>query len=211
MQEFDWVWEPSSVMFKPRRFVHDAVFGKPVHQYASPHWEFELTLPPTDMKTRRAIASFFGETEGVAIVNVYDPRVPVPAIYHKFRHDELLTKRIPNLTIKGVSKENRTVTVNGAIGDKISKDDPVAFTHEDVRHYYRSLRDLVLDGSDMELLVDLRPRKTLTDLSITLTAENRIKPTCRFQININDHGGLTNSDGFTDYVLSGVEFHGPIS
>lgn len=215
MQEHDWIWQPNSVMFSPRRFVHDPVFGKQVHQFASPFWEFTLTLPPKAEKDRREIAAFLGETEGIAVVNVYDPRIPVPAYYDHYRDDGLLTRRIPDLAVKAVNKAGRTITVSGspdAAGNhgRITKDDPIAFTHDGVRHYYRALNDLVLDGTDQTVRVDLRPRVSLSGLSIVLTAEDRIRPTCRFQVFINDTGGRTNVDGYTDFSLRGVEFFGAI-
>ena len=216
MREHDWIWQPNSVKFGPRRFVHEPVFGKQIHQYAAPYWEFNLTLPPQAEEDRREIAAFLGETEGTDVVNVYDPRIPVPAYYNKLRNDELLLQLIPSLTIKAVSSEARTLTVVGAAdasGDfgRITKDDPIAFTYEGVRHYHKSLRDIVLDGTEQDVLVDLRPRIIASDLDIVLTAKDRIKPTCRFQIAINDHGGSTNVDGFTDFTITGVEFHGPIT
>ena len=215
MQEYDWIWRPNSVMFGPRLFVHEPVFGKQIHQFASPFWEFTLTLPPKAEKDRREIAAFLGETEGIAVVNVYDPRIPVPAYYAQYTDDELLTKRIPELTIKATDKVARTITVSGAAdasGDygRITKDDPIAFTNAGVRHYYRALEDVVLDGTDQAVRVDLRPRVSLTGLSIVLSAQDRIKPTCRFQVFINDTGGRTNVDGYTDFSLRGVEFFGVI-
>ena len=205
MQELDWKWQPNSIMFGMRRFVHDPVFGKQIHQFASPFRQFELTLPPKAEKDRREIAAFLNDTEGTAVVNVYDPRVPVPGYYNEYRNDKMISQRVPDLIVAGTNSADRTITVRGS--DRITKDDPIAFTHSGVRHYYRALDDLVLNGSNQSLRVDLRPRVDIPDTSIIT---DRIRPTCRFQVFINDHGGLTNADGYTDFSLRGVEFFGAI-
>lgn len=210
MLEYDWIWQPNSVEFQPRRFVHDPVFGKQMHQFASPFWEFTLTLPPKAEVDRREIATFLAETEGIAVVNVYDPRIPVPAYWNDYKDSNILPTLIPDLTVKAVTRATRSITVSGTIGDRITKDDPIAFTNANVRHYYRSLEDVILDGTDQVVRVDLRPRVTLTGLSIVLDADARTNPTCRFQVFINDRGGRTNVDGYTDFSLRGVEFFGAI-
>jgi len=211
MREFDWIWRPNSVMFGPRRMIHAPVYGKQVHQYSSPFWEFTLTLPPKAEKDRREIAAFFAEVEGTAVVNVYDPRVPVPAYYTKYK-DALASYRIPDLVVMGVDKLTRSITVVGspdASGDygMITKDDPIAFTHEGVRHYYRAIDDVVLNGTSQTVRVNLRPRVDLTGISIVT---DRIKPTQRFQVFVNEKGGDTSVDGYTNFSLRGVEFFGAI-
>lgn len=206
MLDFDWVWQPSNVNeFGPVRFVHDPVFGKQVHNYASPFWQFDFSLPPSDDDVRREIATFFAETEGVAVANVYDPRVPVPKHYHMFRDldDAALIAMIPDVTVTAMSSVNRTLTIVGQNDDVITKDDPIAFTHNGIRHYYRSLETKTLTGVAQSLRVDLRPRITTAGLSIVA---DRVKPTHRFQIAFNDKGGSTDADGFTNYSLRGVEF-----
>jgi hypothetical protein len=206
MEEYDWIWSPTSITFQPNYYVHEPVFGKQVHQFGSPHWVFELKLPPKAERDRREIAAFFAKTQGKSVVNVYDPRIPVPAIYYSDRNSNLIEHIIPSLTVKAVNRLTSTITVSGREGDVITVDDPIGFTHAGIRHYYKALDTLTLDGTDQELSVYLRPRSSLTGLDIELTGTDRIKPTCRFQIAINNKGGMTNADGMSDFMLKGVEF-----
>jgi len=207
MNEYDWIWQPNSIMFKPRRFIHTPVFGKQIHQFASPHWEFELTLPPTAEKDRRDIAAIMNDSQGVGVFNVYDPRVPIPAYYHSQRKSDSITSIVKPLTLIGATRSARTLTIQGVNGDRITKDDPFAFLHNGVKHYYRAVEDLLLDGTQQSIKVALTPRYDITGQSIAI---DRIKPTCRFQIDINNMGDLTNADGFTSITLRGVEFAGSI-
>jgi hypothetical protein len=88
-------------------------------------------------------------------------------------------------------------------------DDPIAFDHNGLRHYYRSSDNLTLSGELQTLGVYLQPRVAIT----TLVADDeilldRINPTCRFVIYVNDRDGLTNADGYTSFKLKGVEYWG---
>lgn len=207
IQEYDWVWSPESILFKPLRYVHDATYGKIPHEYGSAHWIFELSLPPQKEKDRKQIVAFLARVAGVAVVNIYDPRVPIPDAYNKYLNDSRLVSRIPDLSVLAVSKPDRTITVQGEVGDRVTVDDPIAFTHDGVRHYYRALETVDMDGTPIDIMVNLRPRVSLDGLNIVT---DRIKPTCRFQIDTGDIQQPTDVNGFTRFTLSGVEFSGRI-
>lgn len=208
MAEYDWVWCANEVEFKPSYAVHKPEFGKQIHAYMSPYWMFELALPPKDMKQRRAIESFLARTEGTAIVNVYDPRVPVPAYYHKLDGPRRPQGMIPDLFVKAMDTASSSLVIAGRDGDLITTGDPIGFTHAGVRYYFKAHHDLWLDGSDQTLEVFIRPRETISGLNIQVVRE---KPTARFLIDINKTGGRTGLNRFTNYSLSGVEFWGAVT
>lgn len=201
IREYDWIWNASSVVFKPMRFVHEPVYGKQMHQYADPHWMFELSLPPASETTRRAIENILMASEGVSIFNVYDPRVPIPA-HHSSEG------AVPALNVKGVDRATSSITVNGSNGDVISIGDPIAFTHSNRRHYYKAAEELTLTGLDQTLDVNLRPRESI--VSVDIVAE-RIRPTHRFVVNVNETGEVTTAQNDrTSFNLKGVEYWGTI-
>lgn len=203
MLEQDWIWQPNSAAFKPQYVVHDPVFGKQSHTYGSPYWMFDITLPPKHEKDRREIAAFFAKNRGVGVVNVYDPRVLVPARYHNLRDANNLTSIVPDIIVKAVNKTQSTITISGVPGDVVTTDDPMAFTHANIRYYFRALGTTELTGADQDIEVYLQPRTDIAGINITI---DRIKPRCRFLVRINDTGGMTSSDSLTDFKLSGIEF-----
>lgn len=210
MNEHDWIWRPNSVTFKRNYFAHTPEFGKQSHVFGSPYWSFELQLPPKKDDDRRAIDTFLANTEGRDVVNVYDPRVPYPKFYDRFKdeYDAIaIESMIKPLNVKALARATSTITVSGEAGDRITMDDPIAFTHLGIRHYYRAAEDLDLTGSDQVLKVTLRPRVTITGLDITTV---RIRPTQRFLIDINNTGGQTDANSLTSFSLRGIEFFGVI-
>lgn len=207
MAEYDWVWCANEVEFKPSYSIHKPEFGKQAHEFMSPYWTFDLSLPPKDMMQRREIESFLARTEGVGVVNVYDPRLPVPGYYQNYHGPNMPQGIVPDLVVKAMDAPGSSLTINGEDGDFITTGDPIAFTHGNVRYYFKAHDDLWLDGTDQTLEVFVRPRKTVTGLNITI---NRIKPTARFLIDINATGGRTGLNRFTNYSLKGIEYWGAI-
>ena len=208
MLESDWIWQPNSVRFRPSYFTHKPEFGKASHVFRSPYWMVEYILPPKKEMDRRDITVFLSETEGKHVVNFYDPRVPVPAAYGDLIKCGSPESIIPDLNVKATTKATSSIVVNGSVGDRITKDDPIAFTYNNIRHYYRAKTDLVLDGTDQTLDVYLRPRYTLGGLDIVT---DRVRPTNRFLIDINQIDDLTTSDGVTSFTITGVEFYGALT
>ncbi|NNE59012.1 MAG: hypothetical protein HKN36_12970 [Hellea sp.] len=206
MTEHDWIWCANEVAFKPSYSVHKPEFGKQAHEFMSPFWMFELALPPKDMNQRREIESFLARTEGIGIVNVYDPRLPVPAYYMNLHSRSAPQGLIPPLTVKAMDRDSSSVTISGQDGDLITTGDPIAFTHDGVRYYFKSHQDLWLDGTDQTLEVFIRPRISVTGLDILAERE---KPTLRFLIQINETGGRTGINRMTHYRLAGVEYWVP--
>lgn len=205
--EHDWVWCANEVEFKPSYSVHQPEFGKQAHEFMSPYWMFELSLPPKDMTQRRAIESFLARTEGVGVVNVYDPRLPVPAYYKNYAGPNAPQGIVPALSIKAMDRDGSTLTVSGRDGDLITTGDPIGFVHDGVRYYFKAHEDLWLDGSDQVLPVYIRPRLSLFGLDIQADRE---KPTARFLIDINKTGGRTGINRMTSYQLSGIEYWGAL-
>jgi len=206
--EFDWTWQPNSARFRPSYFIHAQEYGKASHAFRSPYWMFEYVLPPKKEADRRDIMVLLSCLEGKHVLNVHDPRVPYPSAYHDMIKCGSPLSIIPELRVTGTNKATSSITVVGISGDTILKDDPIAFTHDGVRHYYRAKVDLKLNGAAQSLDVYLRPRIVLTGVDVVA---DRIKPTNRFLIDINQVDDLTSSDGLTSFTLTGIEFHGVIT
>ena len=200
MSGIDWVWCPDEVVFQPSYSVHELQFGKAPHEYMSPFWVMQFTLTDQYEDERRAIEKAVAESGGVIPFNVFDPRTPLPKL--RIGGDPAL---VPALTVNAVSKAG-ILTVTGEAGDQISYGDPLAFTHDGVRHYYKAKADLMLDGAAQTLPVFVRPRLNLTGLGV---AAERVKPTARFNIDPNSVFGPTQG-AFTPVSLQGVEFWGAL-
>ena len=203
MDDLDWIWCANEVEFKPSYSVHKPEFGKQTHEFMSPFWTFELGLPPKDMVQRREIESFLARTEGIGFVNVYDPRIPVPAYWSKIHGPNAPKDIIPPVIVTGMDRSNSTITVIGEPGDLVTTGDPIAFTLNNERYYFKFHDTVWLDGTEQAMSVFIRPRVTLSGLMI---AAQRDKPTTRFVIQINDTGGRTGINYMTSYRLAGVEF-----
>lgn len=201
MSGIDWVWCPNGITFGPSYSMHAPTFGKVPHEFMSPHWVFEFDLPDKDLGERRDIEKALAESEGKIPFNVYDPRCPYPAHYLGKAGKNAPASIIPTLTVKAIDKATSTIIVSGQDRDLITHGDPIAFTYDDVRYYFKSKDDLRLTGSDQVLRVFLRPRVSLTGLSIDV---DRIRPTCRFDVDINNTGGKTER-GMTNFSLRGIE------
>lgn len=208
MIEHVWDWIPDGLKLRPQYFASEPEFGKPTHVFRSPFWMLELSLPIKGEEDRRKIETLFADMEGAGVVSVFDVRSMYPKRFQKVLRDGAPVSVVPSVTVKATSTSASTITVAGVDGDWISEGDALAFNDADgYRHYYVSKEKLVLDGTDQVLKVYLRPRRTLAGLDITVT---RVKARQRFVISTNDVGGSTNTDGFTRYRLSGVEYYGAI-
>lgn len=192
----DWTYCSNQVIFKP--FYPGASapeFGLQQHSAFSPHWICELTLPAKELKEYREIEALLAETEGIGIVNAFDPRFPYPSKYK-------VGDAIPDIDVLAMSRANRTITVTGTPGDVIEKGDPIAFTHNGRRYYFKAMKRLLMTGGDLPLEVYLRPRETIASFRETI---DRVRPAMRFSININD-AYSESSQGLTVFKLIGREF-----
>ena len=210
MEEFLWTWLPETVRFDPVHMVNNGQFGQQQIRYGSPFWVFEMSLSNRREAERREIATILNNAGGVGVFGVYDPRVPVPGRYGDMRGqwDEIEALVIPALTVQSVSVSNSAILVQGQDGDSIMKDDPLEFTIDGRRHYYRAARDLDLDGTPQSLDVNLRPR---VDVPTTSTAINRKFPRQRFVLASNQVPMVTNVNRLTDLNIQGTEFYGTIT
>jgi len=199
MSGIDWLWCPDEVVFKEVYAVHEPQFGKVPHEHMSPYWVMDFTLPEYEEDTRRDIERAVSKSGGTIPFNVFDPRVPFPA-YH---HGAGPPSSVPDLYVKAVSRLG-TITVAGEAGDVISHGDPIAFTYEGWRYYFKAQDDLVLSGNDQILPVFVRPRRTLNDINVLA---DRIKPTARFNVFVNEVIGSTRGP-LSKFALKGVEFWG---
>lgn len=198
----EWKWIPNNMSFHPQLQVHTPMFGKQVHGHGSAYWMFSMQLPPVNEEKRAEIDVFRAQAGGASIVEFYDVRRPVPYFYRN-AEKSMVSQIVPNVTIKGMSKSDETLTINGVADDVISVGDPISFVHNDIRHYFKSKETKKLTGSDETLSVMIRPRMDLSSLSIVA---DRIKPKCRFTCAFNDMGGQTNVHGLTVYSLTGIEY-----
>ncbi|PHR57937.1 MAG: hypothetical protein COA43_11210 [Robiginitomaculum sp.] len=173
------------------------------HVFMSPYWVFDFALPPQTLDTRREIESFLARTKGQAIVNVFDPRAPYPKRFIGVagRHSPLGI--IPDVRVKAMSASASTLTIVGEAGDIISVGDPIAFTHDGYRYYFKFHDEVKLDGSEQTLSVWLQPLRSFGGENILA---DRIKPTCRFRVNINNTGGRTGVNRLTSFKLSGKQY-----
>lgn len=208
MMEHVWDWIPESLRLRPQYFTSEPEFGKPTHVFRSPFWVLDLSLPIKNETDRRKIETLFADMEGTGVVSVFDVRSMYPKRFEKVLRNGAPVSVVPSVSVKATSTSASTITISGTEGDYIAEGDAMSFTDADgYRHYYVSKEKLVLDGTDQVLKVYLRPRRDLTGLDIVIT---RVKARQRFVISPNDVGGMTNTDGYTKYQISGVEFYGAI-
>lgn len=205
MSGIDWIWCPDEVTFRESFSVHEPQFGKKPHEYMSPVWLMEFTLPDQDLDKRRDIERAVSKSAGIVPFNVFDPRTPYPNYYIGTAGRNAPANLIPPVTVKAISKAGN-ITISGQEGDFITHGDPIAFTHEGWRYYFKAQDDLWLTGSDQVLPVFVRPRRNLTGLNVL---GERIKPTCRFNVFINDVVGPTQGL-LTKFSLRGVEHWGTL-
>lgn len=205
--DFDWM--PSALIFGPMFYTSGNLsYGRQVNSFGDPHFITEMTLPEITEKRRRELFWKCANTENKAIVNAYDSRVSYPQWWKNLVPKNQLESVIPDITVKAMDRENKTITISGATDDVIIGDDPIAFTYNNVRYYFRAaIESLKLDGTDQVLPVYLRPRLTIAGLNIVV---DRVKPTHRFVFDFAPmfKEARTNSDGFTPITVQGVEYYG---
>lgn len=198
----DWTYCSNRVVFGPVYSVSEPRFGQQRNSILSPFWQCDLIMPPKKLDVYREIEAKFAETEGFGVVNVFDPRFPYPGHWKSIAKHNNAASSIPDITISDTSIANSQITITGTNGDMVHVGDPLAFTHNDKRYYFKARQDLELDGTAQTLDVYLRPREDLTGLAIVL---DRVRPTMRFAVDINGATGRTENT-FTEFNLRGVEF-----
>lgn len=211
MIEVDWDWLPQDIKFECVHLVDEPRQGLQRVQYGSPYWVFEMSFDTRKEQERKEIAALIARSEGLMVFNVYDPRTPLPAFFGEMRgrwnEIENLGATLPELAVKSVSRSQSALLVQGQQNQVISVGDPMEFTHNGVRHYYCAAQNLLTDGSEQVLEVYLRPRISIGSIDIPL---NRVKPRQRFVIDMNSITMVTEANRFTNFNLSGIEFHGAI-
>lgn len=201
----DWPYCTNNVVFRPNYQTAPPEFGRQQHNVMSPFWLCDLVMPSKGLDAYRKIEALLAEIEGFGIVNVYDPRFPLPGYWRReTHHNHVLADRIPEVFINAMDRASKTITITGSAtdDDRITKGDPLAFTYDDRRYYFKAAEDLIIDGTAQTLPVYLRPRETVTGLSVKV---DRIRPTMRFAINHNNTHSPTVS-GQTVFTIQGVEF-----
>ena len=201
-----WNWCARTKDFKPSYEVPDTPFGKKPIVLLTPHWVFSLTLPPKDMDDRREIEALIHGSDGVPTFRVYDARVPYPRVFNAVSASQMPAGGIPDLRVVAMSKTDNNVTVNGTAGDRITWGDPLAFTFENRRYYFKACENLNLTGGDDTLKVFMRPR---ADTAVNVLAD-RERPTQAFNVRINDIDQNTSDDHLTRFTLAGSEYWGGV-
>ena len=202
-----WKWCARTTDFKPSYETPDTPFGKRPVVLLPPHWVFDLSLPPKDLTERREIEALIHGTDGVPTFRVYDARVPYPAIWDVINDPLLGDAGIPAITVTAMSKTAATLTVTGTAGDVVTWGDPLAFTFNDRRYYFKARRSVTLTGGSDTLPVFVRP---YADVPIVNVAADRIRPTQAFNVRIDDIDQGTDEDHLTRITLSGTEYWGGV-
>lgn len=201
-----WKWCARTKDFKPSYAVPDTPFGKRPLVLLTPHWVFTLTLPPKDMDDRREIEALIHGYDGVPTFRVYDARVPYPAVFGAVAASQMPAGGVPDLLVVSMSKTAATLTVRGTAKDHITKGDPLAFTYDNRRYYFKAKEALTLTGGDDILPVFLRP---YLDTAVGVKAD-RVRPTQAFNVRINDINQRTDDDHLTRFSLAGTEYWGGV-
>lgn len=205
-----WPWCPRDLTFKPSYQRSDATqFGSQMHEYASPYWMCDLVMPPANNEAdRRAFEQVIHSNDGRGLFSVFDRRCPYPRYWRNIVGNGVNAQSvIPDITVTEISKSNSSLTIQGQAEDRVKYGDPIGFTYNNRRYYFKALTDLVLDGNEQELSVFIRPRITASGLSILA---ERIKPQCYFNVNVNDMEGQTALQS-TPISLIGTEYWGEVS
>ena len=197
MRIVDWPFCSTRTRFEPSYAVSAPAFGRAPHEHMSPFWMAELGLPDAFEDRRREIEAVLADIEGVAIVEAFDSRCPRPRALAK-------GAAIPALTISAMDEAARSVTVTGTAGDIITKGDPLAVTAGGVRHYFKARADLTLTGNADTLPVFIRPRLTVSGVSLVV---ERDKPRCRFILDSTNVSNVTERK-VTATTISLIEYWG---
>lgn len=202
-----WKWCARTKDFKPSYTVPDTPFGKRPIVLLTPHWVFDMTLPPKDMDERREIEALIHGTDGVPTFRVYDARVPYPAAYNAVNGSQIPAGGVPNLLVVSMSKTDAALTIRGVAGDYVTWGDPLAFTYDGRRYYFKAKENLKLTGGDDVLPVFIRP---YADVSSVGVLAERVRPTQAFNVRINDIDQKTGEDMLTRFTLAGSEYWGSV-
>ena len=195
----DWPLTTSEVRFEPSYGTRPPDFGRQAHEFMPPFWVCRITTPPLSERDRRRAESVLADIEGTAVVALHDPRCPVP---FALRASAEAASEVPALTVVGMSEGDRSLGVRGTSGDTITEGDPLAFTLDGQRHYFKARAGLALDGTTQTLPVFIRPRRTVGGLGV---AAQRFKPRAHFIIDATQLETVTRVDGFTPTTITGVE------
>ena len=205
-----WKWCARTKDFKPSYAVPDTPFGKRPIVLLTPHWVFDLTLPPKDLSERREIEALIHGHDGVPTFRVYDARVPYPAVFGVVNDRQMDAGGVPELTVVSMSKTTASLTVRGSANDYITWGDPLAFTFENRRYYFKAKQNLRLTGGDDVLEVFIRPYVDQDgDVAVGVLAD-RVRPTQAFNVRINDIDQGTGEDHLTRFTLAGTEYWGGV-
>jgi len=194
-----WDTEPSEIEFKPSYSVAPPRVGKSQISTLSPFWKFSFQIPGQALATRIAIETLLNGTEGVKPLRFYDSRHPYPDAVKDEVDPDAATLA---LTLSATSIADSTISVSGTATDVITEGDPLAFTFEGKRHYYKAAETIILTAGTNVLSVYMRPRYVLSGESITV---ERVRPTLAFDFDINAITQTTGVDKYTSYDISGIE------
>ena len=195
-----WPFCATGILLKPSYIRSSTEFGAQSHEFGSAHWMLEASFKPSFTEAERsAYETLIHDNNGRGLFGVFDRRRPKPLALIG------TGAAVPALTVTGTSKVG-TITVTGTAGDVISRGDPIGFTHNNRRHYYKFKDTVALTGVADVLRVFISPRVDLAGIS---AAAERDRPECYFNVQINDVEGITDLRQ-TPITLVGREYFGDV-
>lgn len=205
MDFVDWTLCPNNVTFDYDDGYFPPALGRKPTRNRSPNWFVNFRFPDaTEDKQRLLDGLKYQSPQG--LFNIADPSRPYPMYWKRIIEcsNILPADIVPRVTVSAMDAAARTITISGEVGDVITVGDPLAFTQDGYRYYFRAGADLQVTGGDQPLPVIYEPLRTLSFAAIDL---DRISPTMRFQVALN---GLSGSIGLSRLAqlgdLSGVEW-----
>lgn len=205
MDFVDWTLCADNITFDFDDGYLNPSLGRKETRRRSPNWFILFRFPTATDEKRRMVDELRYQSPS-GLFNICDPTRPYPKHWEKTIRQtktEPLSV-VPQLHVSNMDAESRSLTVTGQADDFITSGDPMAFTHDGYRYYFRAGHDLLLDGSAQTLGVIYEPLRTLPLPNISL---DRVSPTMRFHVRLNGVAGSTGLAILTELgELQGVEW-----
>ena len=201
----DWTLCANNITFDYDDGYIEPSLGRKETRRRSPNWFISFRFPTATDEKRRLLDHLRYQSP-TGTFNISDPSRPYPKYWEKLVRQTKIDPAnvIPAVSVSAMDANTRTITVTGQDEDLITCGDPLAFTHDGYRYYFRAGEDLRLDGSAQQIGVVYEPLRTLMLPNI---AADRINPTMRFHVRLNGLSGRTDIGILTELgELQGVEW-----
>lgn len=186
--------------------IRAASIGAQPQEFGSPYWRFSANFSELRLDEVRKLTAFISKNKGLKPFLFYDRFRPYPETVMGLP-SQMRRSAVKPLTLTALSKEERTVTVSGQIGDVITVGDPFAVLVDGKRYYNRALDTIKLTGSAQSFEVEQRPKVSQTGLSVNV---ERIRPCCAFALNMQRYNPPTGGK-LKEASIQGVEWTGASS